>query len=81
MFAHVRILACEIAFLILFMFLCGCISTSIGEVGYANDAITARINNPNGPSDAFVQVTIYQCNWSFATGIFGCYDISETEHR
>ena len=60
MFAHVRILACEIAFLALLIFLCGCISSSIGEVGYANDGITASINNPNAPSDAFVQVTIYR---------------------
>lgn len=60
MFAHVRILACEIAFLVLLTVLCGCISTSIGEVGYANGGITARINNQDGPSDAFVQVTIYR---------------------
>jgi hypothetical protein len=60
MFAHVRILSCEIAFLTLLIFLCGCISSSIGEVGYANDGITASISNPNAPSDAFVQVTIYR---------------------
>jgi hypothetical protein len=60
MFAHVRIITCEIVLLVLFMFLCGCVSTSIGEVGYTNDGITAKINNPNEPSDAFIQVTVYQ---------------------
>jgi hypothetical protein len=60
MFAHVRILSCEIAFLVLLLFLCGCVSTNIGEVGYEHDGITASINNPDGPSDAFVQVTIYR---------------------
>jgi len=48
--------------LILLMFLGGCVSTSIGEVGYADNGITAKINNPDGPSDAFVQVMIYQVN-------------------
>jgi hypothetical protein len=60
MFAHVRTSACELALLVLFLVLCGCISSSIGEVGYSGDNITAGISNPNEPSDAFVQVTIYQ---------------------
>ena len=60
MVAPVRIIACEGALLVLFIVLCGCISTSIGDVSYANGGITAKINNPDGPSDAFVQVTIYQ---------------------
>jgi len=60
MFAHVRTSACELALLVLFLFLCGCISSSIGEVGYSGDNITAGISNPNEPSDAFVQVTIYR---------------------
>jgi len=60
MVAPVRIIACEGGLLVLFIVLCGCISTSIGDVSYANGGITAKINNPDGPSDAFVQVTIYQ---------------------
>jgi len=60
MFAHVRTSACELALLVLFLFLCGCISSSIGEVGYSGDNITAGISNPNETSDAFVQVTIYR---------------------
>jgi hypothetical protein len=60
MVAPVRIIACEGALLILFIVLCGCISTSFGDVRYANGGITATINNPDGPADAFVQVTIYQ---------------------
>jgi len=62
MFAHVRTPACEIALLVLLVFLCGCVSSSIGDVGYSGDNITASINNPNEPSDAFVQATIYQVN-------------------
>jgi hypothetical protein len=60
MFAHVRSPACEIALLVLLLFLCGCVSSSIGDVGYSGDNITAKINNPDEPSDAFVQVTIYK---------------------
>ena len=60
MFAHVRTPACELALLAFFILLCGCITSSIGEVGYSGDNITARINNSNEPSDAFVQVTIYR---------------------
>ena len=60
MFAHVRTSACELALLALLIFLCGCISSSIGEVSYSGANITAGINNPNQPSDAFVQVTIYR---------------------
>jgi hypothetical protein len=60
MVASVRIPACIGLLLIFFMVLSGCVSTSIGEVGYAGDGLTAKINNPDGPSDAFVQVTIYQ---------------------
>jgi len=60
MFAHASKSACELALLALFLFLCGCISSSIGEVGYSGDNITAGISNPNEPSDAFVQVTIYR---------------------
>jgi hypothetical protein len=60
MVACVRIAACETALLIFFMVLCGCVSTSIGDVSYADGGISAKINNPEGPSDAFIQVTIYQ---------------------
>ena len=60
MFAQTRTRICEIALLALFMFLCGCVSTSIGEVHYSHDGISAAIDNPGEPSDAFVQVTIYQ---------------------
>ncbi len=60
MAASVRIIACEGVLLILFMILCGCVSTSIGDVSYADTGITAKITNPDGPADAFIQVTIYQ---------------------
>lgn len=60
MFAHTRIITYGIALLVLFIFLCGCVSTSIGDVSYKNDGISTRIYNSEGLSDAFVQVTIYQ---------------------
>jgi hypothetical protein len=60
MAASVRIAACETALLVFFMILCGCVSTSIGDVSYTDGGISANISNPEGPSDAFIQVTIYQ---------------------
>ena len=60
MVASVRVAACESALLVIFMVLCGCVSTSIGDVSYTDGGISAKISNPEGPSDAFIQVTIYQ---------------------
>jgi hypothetical protein len=39
---------------------CGCVSSSIGDVTYRNGGLAATINNPGEPTNAFVQVTIYQ---------------------
>ena len=60
MSAHIRLISCVTAFLILFFVLCGCISSSIGDVRYAGSGIIAQVHNPDEPSDAFVQVTIYR---------------------
>lgn len=39
---------------------CGCVSTSVGDVGYANQSVTAEITHAGEPMDAHVQVTIYR---------------------
>ena len=60
MSAHSPIAWTALAFLILFSFLCGCVSSNIGDVRYTNGSLTATISNPGQPADAFVQVTVYQ---------------------
>jgi hypothetical protein len=60
MSAHLPITRTALAFLILFSFLCGCVSSSVGDVTYKNGGLTAAISNPGQPADAFVQVTVYK---------------------
>jgi hypothetical protein len=60
MSAHVPITWTALAFLILFLFLCGCVSSSVGDVTYSDGGLSATISNPGQPADAFVQVTVYQ---------------------
>lgn len=60
MSADFKIIATGIAFLVLFFFLCGCVSMSVGEVSYSGEGLSVRIYNPGEPADVFVQVTIYQ---------------------
>ena len=60
MSAHVPITRTSLAFLVLFSFFCGCVSSSIGDVSYSDSGLTAIISNPGQPADAFVQVTVYK---------------------
>jgi len=60
MSAPLQIFAAGLAFLTLFSVVCGCVSSSIGEVSYTNGGLAATISNPGQPANAFVQVTIYQ---------------------
>jgi hypothetical protein len=60
MSAHVPITRTALAFLILFSFLSGCVSSSVGDVRYSDGGLSATISNPGQPADAFVQVTVYQ---------------------
>ncbi|MCK9592202.1 MAG: hypothetical protein M0Q91_09375 [Methanoregula sp.] len=60
MSAHSNIISAGIAFLVLFLFMCGCVSSSVGDIIYTNGSLAATINNPGQPVDAFVQVTVYQ---------------------
>jgi hypothetical protein len=53
------IAACSVI-LVLFSGVCGCVSSSIGDVSYTNGGLAATISNPGQPTTAFVQVTIYQ---------------------
>jgi len=38
----------------------GCISTSVGNVGYSNQSIVIDITHTGEPTDAHVQVTVYR---------------------
>jgi hypothetical protein len=60
MSAPLQILTAGLALMALFSVVCGCVSSSIGDVSYTNGGLTATISNPGQPSNAFVQVTIYQ---------------------
>ena len=59
---HSQIIRIGLAFLVLFPFLCGCVSSSVGDINYTNGRLAATVNNPGQPADAFVQVTVYQVN-------------------
>jgi hypothetical protein len=60
MAAPLQIIPGGLALLVLFFVVCGCVSSSIGEVSYTKNNLTATISNPDQPADAFVQVTIYR---------------------
>ena len=60
MSAPSQIIQAGLALLVLFSVVCGCVSSSIGDVSYTNGGLGATINNPGQPTNAFVQVTIYQ---------------------
>jgi hypothetical protein len=62
MSARSQIIMTCLAVMVLFSFLCGCISSSVGDIRYTNGELEATINNPGQPADAFVQVTVYQVN-------------------
>jgi hypothetical protein len=46
--------------LLMFPFFAGCISISVGDVGYTNGSIYATITNPGDPADTYIQVTVYK---------------------
>jgi len=60
MAAPLQIIPGGLALLVLFFIVCGCVSSSIGEVSYTNNGVAATISNAGQPTNAFVQVTIYQ---------------------
>jgi len=60
MSARLQIITAGLALLVLFSVVCGCVSSRIGDVSYTNGVLAATISNPGQPSNAFVQVTIYQ---------------------
>jgi hypothetical protein len=60
MSAPLQLITAGLTLLVLFSFVCGCVSSSIGDVSYTNDGLAATISNPGQPTNAFVQVTIYQ---------------------
>ena len=60
MSVHSQITGIAVIFLVLFSFLCGCVSSSVGDISHTNSGLAATVNNPGQPVDAFVQVTVYQ---------------------
>jgi hypothetical protein len=60
MAASLQFVLAGLALIVLFSVVCGCVSSSIGEVSYTNNGLAATISNPGQPANAFVQVTIYQ---------------------
>jgi hypothetical protein len=60
MSAPSQIIATCSVIMVLFSVFCGCVSSSIGDVSYKNGGLAATISNPGQPTNAFVQVTIYQ---------------------
>ncbi len=62
MSAHSQIIPTAFALLVLFLFLCGCVSSTVGDISYTGSGLSATINNPGQPADGFIQVTIYKVN-------------------
>ena len=50
----------------------GCTTIDIGNAGYANNTVSLSITNTGGPSEGFVQVTVYEIenNQQEETGVF-----------
>jgi hypothetical protein len=48
------------ALLIAFMIAGGCMSTNIGDVSYADGGFTLSVTNAGEPTEAHIQVTVYQ---------------------
>jgi predicted PurR-regulated permease PerM len=46
--------------LILVLLVCGCISVSVGDVSYGNGTLAIRVTDNTGPSDGYIQVTVYR---------------------
>jgi hypothetical protein len=40
----------------------GCVSTSVGDVGYRNGTFIVAVENPTGPAGAYIQVRVFQTN-------------------
>jgi hypothetical protein len=38
----------------------GCTTIGIGNAGYANDTISLTVTNDGGPSEGYIQVTVYE---------------------
>jgi hypothetical protein len=60
MSAPLQIILKGLAILVLFSVVCGCVSSSIGTVSYTDKGIATTITNPGQPTNAFVQVTVFQ---------------------
>jgi hypothetical protein len=48
------------AILVVTLLFSGCTTIAIGNAGYANNTVSLIITNAGGPSEGFVQVTVYE---------------------
>lgn len=57
-----RVAECMIVLVILpvFMFTCGCVTTTIGDAVYSGGDISLSFSHDGNPSSGYVQVTVYQ---------------------
>ena len=62
MSAPLQIVPAGFVLLVFFSVACGCVSSSIGDVRFTNGGIATTVSNPGQPTNAFVQVTIYEVN-------------------
>jgi hypothetical protein len=46
--------------LLMAVLLAGCITVNIGDAWYSGSGITVQISNAGEPSDAYIQVTVYE---------------------
>ena len=61
-----------------FRFFAGAFRATLAISSYTNGGLAATINNPGQPTDAFVQVTIYQVNGLFQQELYRYHERSET---
>jgi len=50
----------------------GCTTIGIGNAGYTNNTVSLTITNPGGPSEGYIQVTVYEIknNQQVETDVF-----------
>jgi hypothetical protein len=48
------------AILVVALLFSGCTTIDIGDAGYTNNTVSLTITNNDGPSEGFVQVTVYE---------------------
>lgn len=54
------------------VFLAACVSTTFGDVGYSGNGLTLIVTHDGGPSEGYIQVTVYRIsnNRQDETGVY-----------